>query len=300
MRGYPTFVLADAAGEEIDRLVGYGGVPDFVRDLGAALADPTTVAQKEARHRASPTARDAALLGRILGGRGEVQPAVAYYRQAQELDPGADYAYPIFETVAMGFRKQLATADELKAAAAAALASPRAEPGQLLTVGYLMSAYARRFEDPALRSPYLELALAATADITDPELLSDRRDLLVDEALFLKRDAKLAVRLRKEALPDGWRDDPRQLNRFAWWCFDHKINLKEAEKLARRGVKLAAGGDEKAMVLDTLAEIRAARGDPAEAARLAAQAAAADPGNAEYPKQVERFQKAAGKEAGAD
>lgn len=289
MRGFPTFVLVDAAGAEIDRLVGYGGVPPFVAALDAALADPLTVVQREERFRVRPTAADAVRIARVAAGRGEAARAVTWYHEAQRLDPAADYAYDSFDAVAMGFRRQQATAAELRAAADAVFASPRAGAEQLLMVGYVMSGSARRAQDPSLREPYLAQALARTADLTDPALLGDRRELEIEYALHVARDRDLALALKRASLADGWRDDSSALNGFAWWCFENRVNLKEAEALARRGAELAPDAAARAGVLDTAAELRAARGDPRGALALAREAAAADPNREDYRRQVKRF-----------
>jgi len=293
VRGFPTFVLVDAAGDEIDRLVGYGGVPSFMAGLDAALADPLTVTRREARFRAEPAAPDAVRLARVAAGRGEAAAAVTWYREAQRLDPAGDYAYAAFDAVAMGFRRQTASAAELRAAADAVFASLRADPEQLLTVGYLMSSSARRAQDPSLRVPYLAQALARTAEVTDPALGNDRRELEIEYALHIAHDRDHALALRRESLADGWYDDSGALNGFAWWCFENRVNLREAEALARRGAELAADDAARAAVLDTAAEIRAARGDPRGALALARAAAAADPDREAYREQVKRFAAAA-------
>ncbi len=293
MRGYPTFVLVDATGEEIDRLVGYGGPQPFAAGLDAALADPLTVTRRAARFRSQPSAPDAVRLARIAAGKGEATAAVTWYGEAQRLDPAGDYAFASFEAVAMGFRRQTATAAQLRAAATAVFASPQAQPDQLLTTGYLMSSSARRANKPSLREPYLSEALERTAGIVDPALQADRSELEIEHALHVGHDRARALALKRASLGEGWRDDAGALNEFAWWCFESRVNLKEAEVFARRSAALAADGAGRAAALDTAAEIRAARGDPRGALDLAREAAAADPDREQYRKQVDRFTTAA-------
>ncbi len=288
MRGYPTFVLVDADGEEIDRIVGYGGPAHFVPGLARALADPVTVSRREARLASAPTAADAAALGRIMSGRGDAQAAVAHYRRAAELDPAGDYASATFEAVAMGFRRGRMPEKELRAAADAVFAGTDRDPEQLLAVAFQMEAFARRGGRPDLRHPYLGEAVARTAGATG-EVAAQRRQLLVPHALHVEREPRRAVALMRESLPAGWRDDPAQLNRFAWWCFEQRLNLREAEALAERGARLAGAGPERAPILDTLAEIRAARGDARGALAAARAAAAAAPDNPDFARQVRRF-----------
>jgi S-methylmethionine-dependent homocysteine/selenocysteine methylase len=83
------------------------------------------------------------------------------------------------------------------------------------------------------------------------------------------------------------------LNGFAWWCFENNVNLQEAETLSRKSVKLAEAGREKAMYLDTLAEICNSLGKHREAADLMKSAVAEKPDDDYYQKQLEKFEKLA-------
>ena len=118
------------------------------------------------------------------------------------------------------------------------------------------------------------------------------RDALnISYALMVENDKKKAIDLKKASFSEGWEDNPSDLNAFAWWCFENKINLKEADELARKGVKLAKPGREKAMILDTVAEIINLIGFPEESVDLVEQAIKEDPENDFYKKQLDRFTK---------
>lgn len=106
-------------------------------------------------------------------------------------------------------------------------------------------------------------------------------DLVPDTALALRRDH----------LGLDWRNDVARLNSFAWWCFEHDVNLKEAESLAQRGVDLSEGV-ERANVLDTLAEIVNARGRRNEARDLIDDALKLNPDSDFLKSQKTRFAKA--------
>ncbi len=106
-------------------------------------------------------------------------------------------------------------------------------------------------------------------------------------------DSVRAFEHRKSALPAGWRDDAGQLNSLAWWCFEHGTALEEAEQLARRGVELSAPGEDRARVLDTLAEIRYLRGDTDEALALIRAAVVENPQDSYYGQQLDRFERLA-------
>lgn len=92
-------------------------------------------------------------------------------------------------------------------------------------------------------------------------------------------------------MTDGWLEDAGKLNGFCWWCFENLVNLEEAEKLSRKSVELAEPGRQKAMNLDTLAEICNALDNCHEALDLIKMAMVEDPESKHYPKQLERFEK---------
>jgi tetratricopeptide (TPR) repeat protein len=295
VKGYPSFILTDASGEVIDRWMGYDTPAALIATLGEAKADPTTVAQKLARYEAAPSARDAATLGRIHAARGQRDEALGYYRKAQELDPAADHSSAIFELLAGGYlRKTGVTAQEVQAAADAILASPSRTPTGMADVALFMGDVARSEGDVAMGIPYLQAALEATGGSSDEAVRKRHAALLIEHALHVDGDKDKAVELKRAAMPEGWTEDANRLNAYAWWAFENRVDLPEAEKLARRGVELAKPGREKGMILDTLAEIVAVRGDHAEAASLIEQAIAEDPKSKHYPEQLERFQKPAG------
>jgi hypothetical protein len=98
------------------------------------------------------------------------------------------------------------------------------------------------------------------------------------------------VELKQASMPDGWQDNPMQLNSYSWWCFENNIDLDNAETLARKGVELAEKNTDKAMILDTVAEIVNLKGDPRAAAKIMNEVVKLHPEREVYKKQVERFE----------
>ena len=298
VQGFPTFVLTDPEGQPVDRWLGYSTPADFGARLSSALADPTTIAAKQARLERAPTAADAARLAGIRVSESDLRAGLTLYRRARALAPQVPggWAHEIFGAVEMGTLAGVPgfTADSLRAAADLVLAATPPDPADLLHVASTMRIVGSRTRHPELAAPYLAAAVAATAAVTDTALREQRQALLPDHALFVEKDVRKAARLQRAAMPAGWQDDAAKLNEYAWWCFQNDVNLKDAEKLARRGVKLAAPGRDKAMLLDTLAEIRARRGDAREAAALSEQAMREVPASVYYPRQAARFRQAAG------
>jgi len=93
-------------------------------------------------------------------------------------------------------------------------------------------------------------------------------------------------------------DDPGRLNGFAWWCFSNRVNLNEAFELAQRGVELAESDDDKAQILDTVAEICNAKGDCQNAIVYIQQAIELSPGRDYYKRQLRRFEEALASDSG--
>lgn len=302
VRGYPSFVLLDSRGQVLDHWAGYGDVKGFVSRLRRAVDDPSTLEAKRARHAASPTAEGAATLAEIYQAREEFDEALRFYGEAQRLDPAsaARHATSIFEAQFLAWRRKKAGTPTLKEAADAVLASDGATTQAKVSVARAMSAAATRDKDPALVVPYLGPALAASEGSDDPEVQGVRNELLILEALHVTRDATRAVELKRASMDEGWLEDPDALNAFAWWCFEHEINLEEAETLARKGVELSPPGKSRAQILDTVAEICHLRGRSAEAADLEARARREDPADPLYKKQEARFRTSAAATPGTD
>ncbi len=99
-----------------------------------------------------------------------------------------------------------------------------------------------------------------------------------------------AIALRRDHLGIDWLGDADRLNSFAWWCYEHGLDLEEAESLARRGVDLSQG-KERANIMDTLAEIINARGRRDEARELIDDALELDPDSEHLKRQKVRFAK---------
>jgi tetratricopeptide (TPR) repeat protein len=293
VKGFPTFIVTNAEGEQIDRWWGYDEPEAFVAELDEAKADPTTVEQKIARFEADPSEQDAATLGSIFATRGEPGKAVAYYRRAEELaGPGnGEYAMPLFTNTYLGHSdEELFPLEEVRAAADAVLASETSDAGDVLIVAYRMAGLAQKNDDPTLLEPYAGPALEAGESVEEESLERLHRNVRIAKALVLDQDPERAVALKKESMPDGWKDDPDQLNEFAWWCFENEVNLAEAEQMARKGVELAEPGSQRARILDTVAEICNLRGKCEEAVSLMARAVEDDPDNEHYQSQLERFE----------
>lgn len=285
---YPTFVVANAEGVTLYRWSGYSK-DFFLSHTEDALADPTTMDEKTARFEKTPTAKDAAMLAGYHDSRGEYPEAVRFYREAARLDPATDRSSDIFMAVYYGTDKDLFELRDLTAAADDVLASKAAGEMDVLFMAHFMMAAAQEKGDVSVAAPYLKGVVERTEAATDKDVQELRGEILPDYALVVLKDQDKAIAYKKASLPEGWMDDPGQLNNYAWWCFENKLALDEAYTLAKKGVDLSEPGPDRAMILDTLAEICNAMDDCHQALDIMKQAAADNPGNKHYQKQLERF-----------
>ncbi len=292
IKGYPTFVMLDNNGQTADRWIGYSK-DDFLITIESALLDLTPIPGKMSRFETDPDFNDALVLGRYSHSLKEYADAVKYYRAAQKLnkDPNKSYLYEIFGNTADGVRKEMFTFEEAQTAADAVLASSVSDADDKYGVARRMTALAQKEEKLALVAPYLEAGIKAMKGSEDPDDARAYATLMADYSLYVSGDSNAAVNYKKETMPEGWLENPGNLNGFCWWCFENKINLEEAEDLSRKSVKLADAGNQKAMYLDTLAEICNARGKHYEAVEFMKVAVKEAPDNDYYKEQLERFEK---------
>ena len=192
--------------------------------------------------------------------------------------------------MAAGNYNQIFTVGEVRKQADVTVASNDISAGHLMKTAKIMNKVARNAKDNSHYLPYLEVAVDRTADSKDEKVLQGRAHLMPDYALHIEKDADRAVALRKEVLPETWMEDGKELNNFAWWCFENNINLHEAEAMARKGIELSKDGIDKANVIDTLAEICNLKGDCGDAVEIIRMAIAEAPDNQYFKDQLVRFE----------
>jgi thiol-disulfide isomerase/thioredoxin len=289
---FPTYILMNGDGNVIHSWMGYKR-DSFLESLSAALVDPIPIKERRERFESAPTADDALLLATYYGARGETQKSFAYYEQASGLneDPDVDYSTRVFVIAFEGYRDGKVTGEQVVRSAKRVLEWEGHTPIDAMYLTRYLSAVAQKEGDQELMVPFLEAAIRETEGSSDPQIMKMRQGLMLDYTLLVEKDVDAAVTMYKDRLPAGWEQNPSALNAFAWWCFENRINLEEAEARARKGIELADKDESRAMLLDTLAEIRNARGSCQDAVLYIEQAIEADPKRQHYRKQLERFQK---------
>ncbi len=292
VKGYPTFIMLNGQGQPLDRWIGYS--KDYLLStMQSALRDLSPISEKESRFEANPTIGDAETLGRYNASLNEYKNAVKYYTIAQKIntDKSKDYTFEIFNNTSDGVGKELFTFEQAIKAADAVLASNGATSDDKYGVAAGMTHLAKKQDKIDMAAPYLEAGIKAVKGSEDSADQKKYARLMVSHSLYISKDLQQAVSFKRKTMPEGWLVSAGDLNGFCWWCFENKVNLKEAEKLSRKSVKLATPGKQKAMFLDTLAEICNASDNCHEAVELIKMAMVQNPDDSYYKKQLERFEK---------
>jgi hypothetical protein len=232
------------------------------------------------------------MLGTIAYARRDTRGGHNYFRRAVALDEAAARCEGVpsllFNTAYRGVGTGEFTVDECVAVAEEILSDTGAATEDALEItarlARVVNDIGEEVVDPILRTAY-PIVERDTSEV----LYVERQRFYSNYALIIEKDAAKALGYKRETMPEGWMDDAGQLNSFAWWCFESKVNLEEAEGLSRRSIELAGETATKANCMDTLAEIVNLKGDTAAALDLIEHALEVDPDNDYLKRQHTRF-----------
>lgn len=290
---YPTFLVLNSAGEPLHTWIGWSGSERWAEYLDLATREPLTVDARKVLFAANPTFTDAYMLGTVEYTRRNTRAGHNYYREAMKLDDAAARreGVPIllFNTAYRGVATGDFTAEECAAVTEDVLRDERVRPEDALQITERLVRAVDEAGEETVAS-FLRMAYPIVERDTSQDLYTWRQRFYGNYAMIVEKNPAKAVVYKREAMPDGWKDDPAQLNSFAWWCFENRVNLEEAEDFSRRSIELAADSRAKANCLDTLAEIVNLRGDTAGALDLIKQALEIDPDNDYIKGQRTRFE----------
>lgn len=288
IKGYPTFILANKGAETMSRWWGYTKELLF-EQLESGLADQSTIENKKVRYAKNPDANTAKVFASYHQTKGDIKEAVTFYSQAAEFDTENDYAYELYSLYFSGIRQKIYTMSEVELAADKVLASEKVTTESKTRMYAGMAAHIKDDQENKKILSYIIDGHAHVSRLSEKKPKWAIDQLNIAHALYIDKNQDKAVTLKKGSMKDGWQDNAGDLNGFSWWCFENKVNLEDAEKMGRRGAKLAQSGREKAMIFDTVAEIVNLRGNPNEAIALMELALKEDPESEYYKKQIEKF-----------
>ncbi|MEE4248561.1 MAG: hypothetical protein V2I33_24545 [Kangiellaceae bacterium] len=288
--GLPSFLLYDGSGELIGRWGGYGDAETFLARQDGFLAEPMSIDARRERFQAEPSYGDALLLWAAARSTDSWDEALHSIQQADALraEGTPDHDYDIFVTYLAAAMDEAAELEPTLAAADAALASPETTEEEQLKVARYLGYLDEQLENNNFASEYRARVLKATSGSTDPDIVRARNVLLVEKALE-EGNKPAAAQYKRATYEAGWEEDAQKLNSFAWWSFENEVELEDAEKIAAKGVELAEPGSQRAMILDTQAEIAFKLGKADEAIALIEKAIEDDPDGDMYKNQLARF-----------
>lgn len=289
---FPTYQLLNTQGEIVDTWIGYHNPGWWIGRLQQALVDPVSQRERAVRFEAEPNVGDALVLGKAAYTAQHCREAFDYLRRAQALDPeaaeAASAALFLFLASYEGVVTGEFTLPEVVAVTEEVLRAPDVNPEHVVEIGEaLLKAVPIVGEEPLL--PSIRLAHSRLPGRCEGEWEVKRQRFLLNFTVEVEKDHEQALRYKRAFLPANWQDDPEQINAFAWWCFENRLNLPEAEHLSRRAVGMVADGSTKANYLDTLAELVNLRGDRVEALALVEEALVLDPSSSYLREQQVRF-----------
>ena len=280
----PQFILLDPDGVEHGRISGYGGMESFMADLEQLLENPIALDEYLASARADEGWEGPITLAKHHAGRREYEQAAPYFVEGLKRGAPGENRLDLLWAILVGLREGWSTVDEAKAVADQALNNPAETDRYWYMLYNSMGQVAERAKDDSLRHPYLERAVQ---EAKESGKFQDNIQLRIDYAHFVLGDFEAAAHARRDGLE--YYRDPYSINIYAWYCFEHRVCLEEAEKEAREGVTMDGEPAHIAMLTDTLAELVHLRGETEEALSLVHHCIELDPDNEYYHDQEKRF-----------
>jgi thioredoxin-related protein len=289
---FPAFFLLNNQGEIIKRWTGYITAQRFLDDFNNAMSENTTVEQRIARFDKTPNLDDATYLAQYFTDIMDYLPANKYYRQARAISgmPATMYAYEIFQNTAnAAWRDTIPFADVIPMADSMLMLNQE-NPSMLVKTAQIMVRLGRKRNKTDQIAKYLEAAIEATNDSRAASKIKDNILLKSEYALCVTFDTTEAIRLKHSTMPDNWQIKPQEFYSYARWCLEHKVDLEAAEEFCRKAIQMAAPGEFRGKVLNTLALICDEQGKRTEAIEFMQMAIKEDPHNDYYSEKLAEYQ----------
>ena len=238
IRGYPTYIMVDPKGEVTDAWIGYPGAENWAAFVAAGSEDRRIIPLKKQAYEKETTLALAKSLANHAATASDYRASVEYFNKARDLDPAGakDYTQEIIYSLYYGSNEKVFTAEEIKAEADLALAAEDATAEDKVDLAQLITSVAGNIEDPEMAVPYIEAALKASDGSTDENVIAGRQELEISYALIAEKDKDKALSLKQASMDEGWLEDLRSVNSFAYWCFENDLNLVESETLVTAGI----------------------------------------------------------------
>ena len=291
----PAYVFTDSEGREITQWTSYLAPQPWLKKIGQAQQDVTTLEDRLARMNQAPTFQDAAVLANYYLSVGKASDAVRFFRAADRLntDSRRNYKYEIFHSLALA-----AWFGEAKFADVEKAADDVANSGYRMVINSVRVAH--EIADLALRlgeteriGKYLNLAIQQLSSSDNDQYKKMRDAIQADYELFINHDTTKSLAAAIASTGPAFRRQVTDTYDYAIWCVERGINLDEAETLLKG---IFESGEirrlTKADEVHVASKIALARGHVKEAIRLAEEACKIDPVNPTLVRYLEDCRKA--------
>lgn len=264
--GYPTFLILDPAGAEVDRKVGYMTPPEVTNWLGSVRSGKGTFAAVEAAFKAN--SEDPAAIAAYAGKLGDRQDdaALPLYEKLLALDPENSRGYREDALSALAYHARLVASREKKDST-----------GEELQLHELM-AVAKKPD--SIQQAYGRLAsirFRAAKALKKPEEAEEKKRL-TDEGLGYMKTMIGLLPPKHVAYADS-------LNDYAYYLLEYGKNIPEATRIAERAVKASRDP----YYLDTLASAYDAAGRYDRAITLQQEALRMQPDDEQLQTDLKNF-----------
>ena len=264
--GYPTFLILDAAGAEVDRKVGYMTAVEVTTWLGGVRSGKGTFAAVEAAFKAN--SEDPAAIAAYAGKLGDRQDdaALPLYEKLLALDPDNAHGYREDALSALAYHARLVASREKK--------DSSGEEAQL----HALMAVAKKPD--SIQQAYGRLAsirFRAAKALKKPEEAGEKKRLSDEGLGYMKALVQL--------LPHDNVAYADSLNDYAYYLMEYGKNIPEATRIAERAVKASRDP----YYLDTLASAYDAAGHHDRAIKLQQEALRMQPDDEQLQTDLKEF-----------
>jgi tetratricopeptide (TPR) repeat protein len=231
------------------------------------------------------------MLANYFTDTGEHLEAIRFFRRADDLKPNEriDYSYNIFSNTANAAWKDMIPFEDVLPVADSVMFAEGKNNNNAIRAARVMSRLARKLEKENQVKKYLQAGIDLTANARDDKNKKTHNALKIEYMLQVEHDTARAIDAQKNSLGSDWLRNPEKFYGFSKWCLERRVNLPEAEYLARQATKYAQEGDFKAQVYNTVAELCYVQGKLAEAIEFVDLAIEQDPGNTGYQDNQDHY-----------
>lgn len=287
VKGYPTFVVQDSLGQELDRWPGFGTSDEWVERFGQALAVDMPVEQVKAQFERDPTVQTAMRLAQLAAASGDFEARWRYLERAVQL-PGEKPASLVNERLRACVMLNDRDGNRLERNTRDAQAQCAADPECLLDVASILSG--RTSHDRPTALGLASEVLLQIPRFDQPELEWRRLTLEAQLAYKLGHDPEGAVKVWRDYLSQTEVPNASAIVALSEWAFDYYQGYDVLIEFGTKALAAPLERTTRAQLLDLIAEAQFKSGQPQMAIATMKEAVALDPANGSHRITLDAWQ----------